>query len=212
MFPSQAGAQPHWGHPGSQEHTCHCAGAQPAGYSGPTVQAATPGHALGAVGETGPPERLLETLNRRGGGGGSFPRNQLLPPPAAHPRGGPHGPGGRGGAGVGEGGGKGPPAPPPPPRRGGGGGGEFFSAESAFTLRRRPAPGMPGRQLTSPARRAPRPLAPPPGPAPGPPPGGEGLGRPSLRCPGRALTSWGRASGAPPVWRLSVGPPPPPPP
>lgn len=48
-LPSQAGAQPHWGHPGSQEHTCHCAGAQPTGYSGPPVRAATPGYELRAL-------------------------------------------------------------------------------------------------------------------------------------------------------------------
>lgn len=84
---------------------------------------------------------------------------------------------------------------------------------------------MPGPQLTSlslPARARGR-LSPPepsPGPAPGPPPqrppppGGGGVGRPSLPGPGRALTSSGPASVAPPVWRLSVGlqPPPPPPP
>lgn len=42
MFPLQAGAPRHWDHPGSQEHTCHCAGAQPAAYTDPTVPAATP--------------------------------------------------------------------------------------------------------------------------------------------------------------------------
>lgn len=42
MFPPQAGASPQWDHPGSQEHTCHCAGAQPAAYTGPTVRATTP--------------------------------------------------------------------------------------------------------------------------------------------------------------------------
>lgn len=99
-----------------------------------------------------------------------------------------------------------------------------FSAATAAvsTLLRRPAQGMPDPPLTSlsfslrPSLDAPRPPARPAGLPPSAHPAGEawGRGRPSLPPLG-PLTSWGRASVAPPAWRPSVRlqrPPPPLPP
>lgn len=36
-YAPQAGAPPRWDHPSSREHTCHCAGAQPAADTGPSL-------------------------------------------------------------------------------------------------------------------------------------------------------------------------------
>lgn len=84
---------------------------------------------------------------------------------------------------------------------------KYFSAEAASTVRQRPAQGMPGPQLTSLCLSRAR----PPRSAPRPPPLRP---LPPAAAPSRALTSWGPASVAPPVWRRNVGlqrllPPPP---
>lgn len=88
---------------------------------------------------------------------------------------------------------------------------------SSLHTRPAPSPGMPGPQLTAFPRpeRAQAACAPSQtGPRARRRRETRGAADPLHRCRGRALTSWGPASVAPPVWRRSVGPqrPLPPPP
>lgn len=69
---------------------------------------------------------------------------------------------------------------------------------------------FPRKQPPHPASEQPRGCPAPPLTSPCPP-GARPQRRRPAQPPGRALTSWGPASVAPPVWRWSVGPPPPPP-